>query len=98
MAYGFKTFNAAGALRVYEGSWIFKYHSTHTITAPQGGTKTVYITGFDPNIWGIQVVDVSSPQGEGYEWVFRVSMGSGWIKVYGGSFSSLTVKFNLFKA
>lgn len=98
MSHGFQVWTASGATRVFDGSWLFKYHSTHTVTAPAGGSTTRSISGFDPNTWGVQVVSLSSSRGEAWATVFRVSFSSGSVRVFGSFTGDLTVRFHVFKA
>lgn len=97
MSYGFAVYSASGAARVFEGSWLFKYHSTHTITAPAGGSTTKNISGFNPDSWAVQAVSVTSSSGEEYATVFRVSFHQGYIRVYGSFTGDLTVTVNVLK-
>lgn len=97
MSYGFAVYTAGGAVRVFDGSWLFKYHSVHTIIAPASGSTTRNISGFDPSIWGVYAVSVTTSEGDNAGF-FRVSLALGQITVYGYFTLDVTYKLYIFKA
>jgi hypothetical protein len=98
MSYGFAVYNSVGGLRVFDGSWVFKYHSTQTITAPAGGSTDRYVTGLNPDTWGFYAASATSTFGPAYAQVVRVYLYSGRIRVVAGFSADVTVTLRIFKA
>lgn len=98
MSYGLQVWSDSGATRVFDGSWLFKYHSTHTVTASANSSTTRSISGFDPNTWGVQVVSISTSSSDEFAPLFRVSFSTGSVRVFSSVLSSVTVTFHVFKA
>jgi hypothetical protein len=84
MAYGLQVNSVSGEARLYENSWFMTFYSSESHTLGPNTTKDIYITGFDPNRWGVVnlIIQASSigSAAPGY-----VTLNNGYIRLQNSS-------------
>jgi|AntDeeMinimDraft_4_1070355.scaffolds.fasta_scaffold05955_2 hypothetical protein len=98
MAYGFEVLIDAGKIRVYDGSVLFKYHSTHTVYVPPDVlTKRLYVSGFIPFVWGYHLLNVETSGSDAHLAMPWIAPGDGFLTFSGVYSESTTYIVNILK-
>lgn len=92
MAYGLAVYGGDGTARVYDGSWLMRYHSSHYYNLGAGASKNVYISGFNSSDW-ILVLDLIAGTNGG-----TVSLHSGYVRLQSSSNYSCVFDFTVFRS
>lgn len=95
MSYGLEVWGNSGGARVFSESWIFKYHSTHTVTVPANSSRLISVAGFNPNTWGVQQDVIDHPNATPVN-AAGITYESNGVRVYAGR-GSVTVRVTMFK-
>lgn len=96
MSYGFKVWNASGGTRLFDGSWVFKYHSSHTVWVPANGNRFISVPGFNPNTWGVHMAADDSPNASPVNTV-GLRLENGGVRIYAHHRGDATVHVTIFK-
>jgi len=101
VSYGFKVLGVNGKVRVFDGSALFKYHSTHTVYVPpnSGSTtsKRLYITGFVPYVWGYHLLNFETSGTNAHLANPWIEPGNGFLTFSGTYSESITYIVNIMK-
>lgn len=96
MSHGLQVWSDAGSTRIFNGSWVFKYHSTHTVSVPANSNRFISVPGFNPNIWGVQVAANVNPNATPVNTAGFV-LENGGVRIYTGHRGAATVRVTIFK-
>lgn len=101
MLHGFEVLTDTGKIRVYDGSALFKYHSTHTVYVPPNTgniqTKRLYIPGFIPFVWGYHLLNVETSGSSAHLAKPWIAPGDGFLTFSGVYYESTTYIVNILK-
>lgn len=60
MSYGLEVYTPSGVRRIHPGTWASKFHSSHSRNISADSSVDVYISGLDPNTWGVFITSIES--------------------------------------
>ncbi len=92
MAYGLAVYGSDGSARVYDGSWLMRYHSRHSYTVPEDTLKKVYISGLNSSDWIVVIDEIRGNNGG------KLSIHNGYILLDSARYDSSYFSFTVFKA
>jgi hypothetical protein len=84
MAYGLQVNSESGDPRLYDTSWFMTFYSSESHTLSPESNKNIYISGFDPNKWGVANLTIEAA-GFGFPSHGYVTLNNGYIRLINSS-------------